>query len=334
MGTPIILIFFKLSLNIFILNKKNTKGINTAVLGDIGVALKLTNGLNNLSFVKYHIRYVFNFDQIDECLELAKQSKFERLYITTPIIKSLDYVQLLNELSDSSVQIALVPDLSDFKFINFNLEKVGTVPVLQLQDSPIIGINAMLKRMVDLILSTLILILSSPLLLIIAFLIKLSSPGNILFKQTRYGLGGQRIQVWKFKSMMVSENKNIIQAKKNDPRITKIGAFIRKTSIDEFPQFFNVLSGHMSIVGPRPHAVEHNEAFRKIVPSYMRRHLIKPGITGWAQVNGWRGETDTKEKILKRTEFDLYYLENWSIWLDFKIIIMTIKSCLYDNNAH
>ena len=171
-------------------------------------------------------------------------------------------------------------------------------------------------------------------LIVVAFLIKVSSKGNILFKQTRYGLGGQKIKVWKFRSMTVSENENVVQAKKNDARITRIGSFIRKTSIDEFPQFFNVIFGDMSIVGPRPHAVQHNELFRKSVPSYMRRHIVKPGITGWAQVNGWRGETDTEEKILKRTEFDLYYIENWSLLLDIRIIIWTAVSGFFGKNAY
>ncbi|EPZ1324553.1 exopolysaccharide biosynthesis polyprenyl glycosylphosphotransferase, partial [Escherichia coli] len=165
----------------------------------------------------------------------------------------------------------------------------------------------------------------SPILLIIACLIKLTSPGPIIFKQTRYGMDGKPIKVWKFRSMSVMENDNkVIQATKNDIRITKIGRLLRRTSLDELPQFFNVLFGGMSIVGPRPHAVAHNEQYRNLIEGYMLRHKVKPGITGWAQINGWRGETDTLEKMEKRVEFDLEYIREWSIWLDLKIIFLTI----------
>ena len=172
------------------------------------------------------------------------------------------------------------------------------------------------------------------LLLLLSCAIKFTSKGPILFIQTRYGLSGTSIKVWKFRTMTVCEDGEITQAKKHDARITKLGFFCRRTSLDELPQFFNVLQGSMSIVGPRPHAVVHNEEFRKIAPFYMRRHLVKPGITGWAQVNGWRGETDSIEKILKRTEFDLYYLKHWTIWLDIRIIAKTIVKIFYDKNAH
>ncbi|PLO77418.1 undecaprenyl-phosphate glucose phosphotransferase, partial [Klebsiella quasipneumoniae] len=175
--------------------------------------------------------------------------------------------------------------------------------------------NMIFKRIEDIVISSIILLFISPILLIIACLIKLTSPGPIIFKQTRYGMDGKPIKVWKFRSMSVMENDNkVIQATKNDIRITKIGRLLRRTSLDELPQFFNVLFGGMSIVGPRPHAVAHNEQYRNLIEGYMLRHKVKPGITGWAQINGWRGETDTLEKMEKRVEFDLEYIREWSIW--------------------
>ena len=171
--------------------------------------------------------------------------------------------------------------------------------------------------------------------LIIACLIKLTSPGPIIFKQTRYGMDGKPIKVWKFRSMSVMENDNkVIQATKNDIRITKVGRLLRRTSLDELPHFFNVLFGGMSIVGPRPHAVAHNEQYRNLIEGYMLRHKVKPGITGWAQINGWRGETDTLEKMEKRVEFDLEYIREWSIWLDLKIIFLTIFKGFINKSAY
>jgi len=172
-------------------------------------------------------------------------------------------------------------------------------------------------------------------MVIIAIAIKLTSPGPVIFRQRRYGMRGDEIEVWKFRSMTVTEDgHNVPQAKKGDARITPLGAFLRRTSLDELPQFFNVLQGTMSIVGPRPHAVAHNELYRKSIDGYMLRHLVKPGITGWAQVNGWRGETDTDEKMQKRIEYDLEYLQNWSIFLDLKIIVMTIWKGFVNKNAY
>ncbi|MDH5184914.1 MAG: exopolysaccharide biosynthesis polyprenyl glycosylphosphotransferase, partial [Gammaproteobacteria bacterium] len=176
----------------------------------------------------------------------------------------------------------------------------------------------------------------SPLLLFIAISIKLSSKGPVFFKQMRHGWDGRIIKVYKFRSMKVHQefDGTVTQAIKRDPRITKIGAFLRRTSLDELPQFYNVLQGRMSIVGPRPHAVAHNEHYKEVVDQYMLRHKVKPGITGWAQVNGWRGETDTVEKMQKRVEFDLFYIENWSFWFDLKIIFLTVFKGFVDKNAY
>ncbi len=199
------------------------------------------------------------------------------------------------------------------------------VPVVPLYDTPLSGINRVLKRVEDIVLSSLILLLISPVLCCIALAVKLSSPGPIIFRQTRYGMDGKPIMVWKFRSMKVMENDKVVtQATQNDPRVTRVGNFLRRTSLDELPQFINVFTGGMSIVGPRPHAVAHNEQYRTLIEGYMLRHKVKPGITGWAQINGWRGETDTLEKMEKRIEFDLEYIREWSLWFDIKIVFLTI----------
>jgi putative colanic acid biosynthesis UDP-glucose lipid carrier transferase len=185
-------------------------------------------------------------------------------------------------------------------------------------------------------LSLVILTLISPLMLLIAFGVKLSSPGPVLFKQRRNGWDGKPIKVYKFRTMTVHKecDGQVTQASKYDARITKFGAFLRRTSLDELPQFFNVLQGRMSIVGPRPHAIEHNDQYKEQIDAYMMRHKVKPGITGWAQINGWRGQTDTLDKMKKRVEFDLYYIENWTLWLDLKIIFLSMFSGFVHKNAY
>jgi len=185
------------------------------------------------------------------------------------------------------------------------------------------------------VLAFVILLLLWPVMLVIALGVKYSSPGPALFKQHRYGLNGRRIKVYKFRTMSVCEDEeNVPQAQKCDPRVTRFGAFLRRTSLDELPQFYNVLQGRMSVVGPRPHAVAHNEQYRKLIRGYMWRHKVKPGITGWAQINGWRGETDTPEKMQKRVEYDLDYIRNWSVWLDIKIVWLTLFRGFTGKNAY
>ena len=242
---------------------------------------------------------------------------------------------LIKSLTDTTCSVILIPDLFTFNILQSRTEEVNGVPVVPLFDTPLNGINMIFKRIEDIVISSIILLFISPILLIIACLVKLTSPGPIIFKQTRYGMDGKPIKVWKFRSMSVMENDNkVIQATKNDIRITKIGRLLRRTSLDELPQFFNVLFGGMSIVGPRPHAVAHNEQYRNLIEGYMLRHKVKPGITGWAQINGWRGETDTLEKMEKRVEFDLEYIREWSIWLDLKIIFLTIFKGFINKSAY
>ncbi len=260
----------------------------------------------------------------------------QEVWVCLPLKKG-DYVnQVLYDLRHSTVDIRYLPDLSDFRLLNHRATELAGLQMLNLSCSPIRGLNYYLKQLEDRILGLLILLLISPLLLLISLGVKLSSPGPILFKQYRNGMDGRRINVYKFRSMKVhGEAEGVVtQAKRNDDRITRFGRFLRRTSLDELPQFFNVIQGKMSIVGPRPHAVVHNEQYKELIESYMKRHKVKPGITGWAQINGFRGETDTIDKMQKRVEYDLFYIENWSILFDLKIIFLTFFKGFFDKNAY
>lgn len=267
--------------------------------------------------------------------EVIKEHQIDQVFVALPVqaYKRLTYV--VNSLSDETVTVRIVPDLYQTMTLNAGIEDFDGMPLINLTESPMYGWSVIIKRLTDILVATIALLITSPLLLLISIIIKVTSKGPVLFKQRRYGLDGREIRVYKFRSMTVCEDgSNVPQAIKCDPRITPFGAFLRKASLDELPQFINVLQGRMSVVGPRPHAVTHNEEFKKVVKSYMLRHKVKPGITGWAQVNGWRGETDTLEKIEKRVEHDLYYIENWSVWLDFKIMWLTIWKGFIHKHAY
>ncbi|MEZ8027872.1 undecaprenyl-phosphate glucose phosphotransferase [Enterovibrio norvegicus] len=263
--------------------------------------------------------------KVDDALEQAKRGELQHVYIAMPMHAKDRIARYLNLFADTTATTYLVPDFFTYNLLHSRWQTVGHVHTLSVHDTPFNGLAAWTKRMEDIVLSILILLLISPVMLFVAAGVKLSSPGPIIFKQSRYGLDGRKIDVWKFRSMSVMDNgDDVKQATKNDPRVTRFGAFIRRTSLDELPQFFNVLQGSMSIVGPRPHAVAHNEQYRAIVDRYMLRHKVKPGITGWAQINGYRGETDTLDKMEKRIQFDLEYIQNWSLWMDIKIVFATV----------
>jgi putative colanic acid biosysnthesis UDP-glucose lipid carrier transferase len=257
------------------------------------------------------------------------------VYITLALGSQPRIVSLLEQLQGTTASLFFVPDVFGISIIQGRLQDLNGVPVVGICETPFTGTNDLVKRISDIILATVILILTSPLLLAIAIGVKLSSPGPVIFKQRRNGLDGGEILVYKFRSMTSQDNGPVVrQATKNDSRITPFGAFLRRTSLDELPQFINVLGGTMSIVGPRPHAVAHNEEYRRLIKAYMVRHKVKPGITGWAQVNGHRGETDTVEKMQARVEYDLEYLRNWSLGLDLQIIVRTIRLVFFDRHAY
>ncbi|WP_111977493.1 undecaprenyl-phosphate glucose phosphotransferase [Algibacillus agarilyticus] len=272
---------------------------------------------------------------VEEGVQRAKNGEFDAVYIALPLAAQKRIAEILRLLGDTTVDVHVVPDFFMFNLINSSLSHVGEMQTLSVYESPLSGPAYALKRIEDVIGSLLILSLIAIPMMIIAILIKLDSKGPILFKQKRYGIDGREIKVYKFRSMKVMDNGAVVkQAIKDDPRITKLGAFLRRSSLDELPQFVNVLQGKMSIVGPRPHAVAHNEEYRKLVDFYMLRHKVKPGITGWAQINGWRGETDTLDKMEKRIEFDLEYIRRWSIFFDIKIIFLTVFKGFVGKNVY
>ena len=259
----------------------------------------------------------------------------KEVFITLPLGSQPRIIELLEHLQGTTASIFFVPDVFGISIIQGRLQDMGGVPVVGICETPFTGTNRLMKRISDIVLGTLILVLITPVLAAVAIGVKLSSPGPIIFRQKRNGLNGEEIVVYKFRSMTAMDNGPVVkQATKGDARITPFGAFIRKTSLDELPQFINVLQGRMSIVGPRPHAVAHNELYRQLIKAYMVRHKVKPGITGWAQVNGHRGETDTIEKMQARVEYDLEYLRNWSLGLDLVIILRTVKSMWADAKAY
>ena len=272
----------------------------------------------------------------DDIAPYVKEHRVNNIYLSLQLSSQPRIVKLLDELKDTTVSIYFMPDVFMTDLIQARVSQVGDIPVVAVCETPFTGFNGLLKRLVDIVLSLAILILILPLLAAIAVGIKLGSPGPVIFKQRRYGLYGEEIIVYKFRSMTVCEDGDqVTQATRQDQRITPFGAFLRKASLDELPQFFNVLQGRMSIVGPRPHAVAHNEMYRKLITGYMVRHKVKPGITGWAQVNGLRGETETLNKMKARIDYDIDYLRNWSLKLDLLIMLKTVLVVFKgQNNAY
>ncbi len=257
------------------------------------------------------------------------------VYIAMPLGSQPRIVALLEALQGTTASLYLVPDLFGISIIQGRLQDVNGTPIVGLCETPFTGVNEAIKRASDVCIAALILLLAAPVMLLLALGVKWSSPGPVIFRQRRNGLGGEEIVVYKFRSMQVTDDGPVVrQARPGDPRITPFGAFLRRTSLDELPQFVNVLQGRMSIVGPRPHAVAHNAQYAQLIKAYMVRHKVRPGITGWAQVNGHRGETDTVDKMRARVECDLDYLRNWSLGLDLHIIFRTIRLVIVDRHAY
>ncbi len=273
--------------------------------------------------------------RLEELPQLVKRARIDLVYLAVPMCSTPRLRAMLDALRDTTASVYFVPDPFVTDLIQGSVDSVSGMPVLGVCDSPFSGSSGLLKRASDIVLSLVILVAIAPLFAAIALAVKLGSPGPVIFRQRRYGLDGEEIIVYKFRSMRVAEDGDVIrQATRGDDRITPIGAFLRRTSLDELPQLVNVLQGRMSIVGPRPHAVAHNELYRKLIKGYMQRHKVRPGLTGWAQVNGLRGETATLERMQARIEHDLEYLRNWSLRLDLYIIAKTVWVVLKGENAH
>ncbi|CAJ0995792.1 UDP-glucose:undecaprenyl-phosphate glucose-1-phosphate transferase [Sodalis praecaptivus] len=320
---------------------------NVAIVGNSPVRVELATSLLDAPWLGFNIVGIYSDNPVEvdqrlnyineyrQVIEDAKTGKIERIYIAMPMTEEAKIKDLVDELCDTTCSIMLIPDIFTFSILRSRSEDINGLPVLSIADTPLNGINMVLKRIEDIILSLMILMFITQVLLVISLMVKFTSPGPIIFRQKRYGIDGKPILVWKFRSMNVMDDGDtIVQAKRGDSRLTPIGGFLRRTSLDELPQFINVLKGDMSIVGPRPHAVAHNEQYRSLIKGYMLRHKVKPGITGWAQVNGWRGETDSIEKMQRRVDFDLEYIREWSIWMDLKIIFFTIFKGFIGKSAY
>lgn len=268
--------------------------------------------------------------------KFIKENSVQELWFALPLKAEERVREVLFTLRHSTIQIRFVPNIFSFKLLlGHSISDVAGIPVVDINSSPISGMNRVIKEIEDRVLAAIILTLISPIMALIALAIRLESRGPIVYKQERHGWDGKVIKVYKFRSMRVTEaSSEFKQATKNDARVTKVGAFIRRTSLDELPQFFNVLQGRMSIVGPRPHPISLNDHYKDKVEFYFQRHKVKPGITGWAQVNGYRGETDTLEKMERRIQYDLQYIQNWSLWLDLKIIFLTIFKGFVSDKAY
>ncbi|MEQ6341306.1 MAG: undecaprenyl-phosphate glucose phosphotransferase [Gammaproteobacteria bacterium] len=331
--------------------EKNTRSVVIAGMSDIGLRLArriaedVHLGMSVKGFFDDRaVRRLGNGDgahdnsvlgRLEDLSAYVHGNKVDQIYIALPMMQEARIIKLLDDLRDTTVSIYFIPDIFFFDLIQARVSDVSGVPVVSVCETPFSGSRGLIKRMSDLVVASLILVLITPLMLFIALGVKMSSPGPVLFKQRRYGLDGDEIVVYKFRSMSVCEDgDSVVQASRGDARITGFGAFLRRTSLDELPQFINVLQGRMSVVGPRPHAVAHNETYRKLIKGYMVRHKVRPGITGWAQVNGLRGETDTLEKMQARIDHDLDYLRYWSMALDVKIIFKTIVLVFLDRRAY
>ena len=331
------------------------RGFNTrslAVVGDNEVAAHVVETVTGAPWMGF--RLVGVFDDRRACRMPTPVSKLEMpagtfaelikaiedgavdvVYVSLPLSARARLEEMLTRLANTTVSIFVIPDFFLFEILGGRWSTLGDIPAVSVCETPFFGLHGWLKRLEDILLSLLILPSIALPMALVTLAIKLDSRGPVLFQQIRYGLNGKPFRVWKFRSMSVQENGAVIeQAKRDDPRVTRVGRFIRRYSLDELPQFFNVLVGEMSIVGPRPHAVAHNEYFRVSIRGYMLRHKVKPGITGWAQVNGWRGETDDPEKMVRRVDHDLWYIRNWSLMLDLKIVLMTALLVLRQKDVY
>jgi len=270
----------------------------------------------------------------NDLVRAALAGQIDRIYIALPMRAELRIKALIDRLSELPVDVLYVPDFFLFNMLQARWEHVGDANVVNVVTMPFLGVSGLTKRLEDIVLSSLILMLIALPLLVIALAVRLDSKGPVLFRQRRYGLNGKEFEIWKFRTMTVAEDgADFVQVRPGDARVTRLGTFLRGTSLDELPQFINVLRGDMSIVGPRPHPVALDEQHRRLIPHYYFRFKIRPGITGLAQVNGFRGPTDTLDKMQGRIQHDIRYIDSWSLWLDLKIVLLTLVRGFVHKNA-
>lgn len=332
-------------------SRSHTARIPTLVIGAHALGKHLVKHINKNAWIPDQIVGVVEDDdevsnawdikgtpvlgKLEDLARLIPLHQIHRIYIALPTTQADQVQPLFIKFADKNIDIIWAPDIFGLNLLNHQIKEIAGVPLISLSETPLIGTSALMKAVMDRTLATLGLIAISPLMLATALAIKITSKGPILFKQDRLGWDGKVFSVYKFRSMLMHDDEDgkVTQATKEDDRITAVGRFIRKTSIDELPQLYNIITGSMSLVGPRPHAMVHNEYYANKINAYMSRHRVKPGLTGLAQVNGHRGETDTVEKMQARIEYDLAYINNWSIWFDIKIIFKTIF-VLFSKNAY
>jgi len=351
-ATPVLLIFVQAALEILIsrslLSTHNARRVVIAGASELGH--KLASKIKSSPLLGMEVDGFFDdrgaerlgnsssyplLGKLKELPDYVRKQATDVIFVVLPIRNIQRVTDLLDHLHDTTASIYFVPDVFVFDLIQCRTSDIGGLPIVALCETPFQGTQRVVKALSDYIIASIVLLLISPLLISIAIAVKLSSPGSVIFKQRRYGLDGREIVVYKFRSMTVSEDSDVVmQATQYDMRVTRVGAFLRKYSLDELPQFINVLQGRMSVVGPRPHAVIHNEEYRVLIKGYMMRHKVNPGITGLAQVMGFRGETSTVDAMQKRVEYDLEYLRNWSLTLDLRIIFRTIRVVLNDKMAY
>lgn len=308
---------------------------NVVILGNGKNVDELVDYFSNNPDYGYNLLKQFDLktnkrEELKECYQYVLDHKIDEIYGSLTTLRNTDIENLINFADNNLKTIKLLPDSKQTLYRNLALEYYGYIPIISLRKIPLeIEVNKRLKRFFDIVFSILVIVgVLSWLIPILAILIKLESKGPIFFKQMRNGLNYEEFSCYKFRSMRLNKIADLEQVSKNDPRITKTGKFMRKTSIDELPQFFNVLVGNMSVVGPRPHMVSHTEMYAKSVDKFMVRHFIKPGITGLAQTNGFRGEVENEQDIINRVKYDIFYLENWTILLDIKVIFSTILNSI------
>jgi putative colanic acid biosynthesis UDP-glucose lipid carrier transferase len=335
LGTPILLTLERI-LVYTVLRRLRTRFKNTltyAILGDTVNSRALTQQIETSAWTG--LKLAGKYDELNSLLADLENQRIDYIFINYAADQKDKIIAAVMALKDETVSTYLVPDLLVSDLLGSQWIMLGNTPLVIVNDSPSYEGYWLIKRIEDIVLGFLILLAALPIMCVIALFIKLDSPGPVLFRQRRHGLNGEVIKVMKFRTMRTLDDGEVVnQATQNDPRVTSVGKFLRRTSLDELPQFFNVIQGNMSIVGPRPHAVAHNDYYRKLIDGYMQRHKVKPGITGWAQVNGMRGETDTIEKMQGRVDFDIYYINHWSLVLDLKIIFLTIIAVVGDKKAY
>lgn len=314
------------------------RALKASLEGSVGLGIEVVDYIESGSAPMTDAALPIKMDldlRLKTLIGQAASGEVDVIYIAVSTTARERITHLIDQLSDTTVSVYMVPDYFTTQLFHGEWDEINGMPVISVFKTPFWGIEGGLKRIQDLVFASIILLVIAIPMLLLAAAVKMTSPGPVFFKQHRYGMDGKKILVLKFRSMKVMDDGDVVkQATKDDPRVTRLGRFMRKTSLDELPQFINVLRGDMSVVGPRPHAVAHNEEYRKLIKGYMLRHKVKPGITGWAQINGWRGETEDLYKMQKRVEFDLWYIRNWSFWLDLKIIFQTLVKGFVGNSAY